>query len=282
VVVPPLLARARREQTGGLCPPVAKAADRVMESAWGAAILGAGRRPHSVPLWAGDRRALAPFSGRRFGFLTGLSPRSARLSRLAEVQARKEHGSPDHAGAYSNGRTALVLDVPPLLCTSLLQQCNHLAERLAVGDPFLDRVVYEEVCVGHGYSRRERGHRVLAAVRGQMEEINQQQTQSEQAIAALTANRDKLASEIQQREQQRAHGLQDLAGVIEELASRNRELAGVSGKLQSVQQELADVQSKLADVRRQLAAPSISAQQPGGASSGEQGAIQSLGAPQAE
>ena len=99
---------------------------------------------------------------------------------------------------------------------------------------------------------------------------------------SLTANRDKLASEIQQREQQRAYGLQDLAEVIEELASRNRELAGVSGKLQSVQQELADVLSKLADVRRQLAAPSISAQQPGGASSGEQGAIQSLGAPQAE
>jgi hypothetical protein len=38
VVVRPMLARARREQTGGLWPPVAKAADRVMESAWGAAV----------------------------------------------------------------------------------------------------------------------------------------------------------------------------------------------------------------------------------------------------
>src|SRR4051812_33739843 len=77
VGVRPLLAHARREQTGGLVPPVAKAADRVMKSAWGAAILGAGRRPYSVPLSAGDRRALAPFSGRRFGFLTGSAP--ARL-----------------------------------------------------------------------------------------------------------------------------------------------------------------------------------------------------------
>src|SRR3954470_4092727 len=110
---PPLLARSRRERTGGLCPPVAKAADRVMESAWGRCDLGCRPASSFRPALGWGQTGAGAVSGRRFGFLTGLSPRSARLSRLAEVQARKEHGGPDHAGAYSNGRTALVLDALP-------------------------------------------------------------------------------------------------------------------------------------------------------------------------
>src|SRR3954462_7975259 len=96
----------------------------------------------------------------------------------------------------------------------------------------------------------------LAPGRRQMEEINAQKAQSEQALAAFTADRDKLASEIRQGEQRRAQGQQALARLTGELASRNRELAAVDGRLQSALREMADTQSQLADVRRQLADPS--------------------------
>src|SRR4051794_7647490 len=51
----------------------------------------------------------------------------------------------------------------------------------------------------------------LAPGRRQMEEIRAQKAQSEQALAAFTADRGKLASEVRQGEQRRAQGRQDLA-----------------------------------------------------------------------
>src|SRR3954469_6627167 len=64
-----------------------------------------------------------------------------------------------------------------------------------------------------------------AAVRGRMEEVAQQRAQSEQALAALTASRDRFASETQ-----------ELAKLTEDMAARNRDLADVNGKLQSAWQ----------------------------------------------
>jgi len=112
-----------------------------------------------------------------------------------------------------------------------------------------------------------------------MEEIRAQKTQSEQALAAFTADRDKLTSEIRHGKQQRAQGQQDLARLTGELASRNRELAEVDGQLQSALREMADTQSQLADVRRRLADPSTSVRQARGVGSGEQGTTQPAAAP---
>ena len=85
-----------------------------------------------------------------------------------------------------------------------------------------------------------------------MEEVAQQRAQSEQALAALTATRDRFASETQELERRWAQAQQELAKLTEDMAARNRGLADVNGKLQSAWQELAETQSNLAAVRWQL------------------------------
>ena len=115
-----------------------------------------------------------------------------------------------------------------------------------------------------------------------MEEVAQQRAQSEQALAALTASRDRFASETQELERRWAQTQQELAKLTEDMAARNRGLADVNGKLQSAWQELAETQSNLAAVRWQLVSPPALIQQPRGTSSEEREPAQSAPASEPE
>jgi predicted nucleic acid-binding Zn-ribbon protein len=112
--------------------------------------------------------------------------------------------------------------------------------------------------------------------------MGQQRGRDEQALATATRNRDKLASELQQLEQQRAQVQEQLAKLTGAMAAQNRELAEVDGQLQSALQEIANTQSQLADVRRQLADPLIPVQPPRDVGSGEPSTTQAPAEPQPE